>query len=134
MSVKIRLSRIGKKHVPFHRVIVVDSRKKRDAAYLDNLGTYDAQRSQVVTFNEELYKQWIDKGAQPTDSARKIYKQFKKNGLQALSKKKVEKAQAAPKIEAQATEVKVEATAKEETPKVEATETKEVTTEPESKE
>ena len=39
--VKIRLSRIGKKHVPFYRIVAVDSREKRDGACLENLGTFD---------------------------------------------------------------------------------------------
>ncbi len=133
MSVKIRLSRIGKKHIPFHRIIVVDSRKKRDAAYLANLGTYDAQKSQVVTFNEDLYNQWIAKGAQPTDSAHKIYKQFKKIGLEALAQKtKATKTQAAPKQEVvvEATEVTTEKPAE----AAQKTETKETAAESESKE
>lgn len=122
MSVKIRLSRIGKKHVPFHRIIVVDSRKKRDAAYLDNLGTYDAQKSQVVTFNEALYNEWIGKGAQPTDSARKIFKQFKKIGLDPLTqKKKVAKPQVAQKQKAtETTEAKAEDVSGEVSTKTEA--------------
>lgn len=80
MSVKIRLSRTGKKHIPFYRVVAVDSRKKRDGEILANIGTYDAIKSVVVRFNEELYSQWVAKGAQPTDSAKKIFKQFKKAG------------------------------------------------------
>ena len=42
MAVKIRFSRIGKKGIPFYRLIAVDSRKKRDGAFLEDLGTYDA--------------------------------------------------------------------------------------------
>ena len=81
MSVKIRLSRIGKKHVPFYRVIAVDSRKKRDGAFLANIGTYDGLKSIIIRFDEALYGEWIAKGAQVTDSAEKIYKQFKKIGI-----------------------------------------------------
>ena len=113
MSVKIRLSRIGKKHVPFYRVVAVDSRKKRDGAVLANIGTYDGLKSTVVRFDETLYGEWIAKGAQVTDSAEKIYKQFKKVGVgvsksvkaapvvkQAVAKKPVEE----PKAEVQVSE------------------------------
>ena len=80
MSVKISLSRTGKKHTPFYRVVAVDSRKKRDGEILANIGTYDALKSTVVRFSEELYTEWVSKGAQPTDSAKKIFKQYKKTG------------------------------------------------------
>lgn len=80
MAVKIRLSRIGKKHVPFYRVIAVDSRSKRDGQFLENIGTYDAVNGAIVVFNEQLYDKWISRGAIPTDSAKKIYKKYKKHG------------------------------------------------------
>lgn len=81
MAVKIRLSRIGKKHVPFYRIVAIDSRKQRDGQVLDNLGTYDGLKASLVVFNEEKYAQWISKGAQPTDSAKKVYKIYKKSGV-----------------------------------------------------
>jgi small subunit ribosomal protein S16 len=78
MAVKIRLSRAGKKHEPFHRVVVMDSRQKRDGEVIATIGTIDALKGVVVRFNLDLYNTWIEKGAQPTDSARKLYKQAKK--------------------------------------------------------
>jgi len=48
MAVKLRLSRIGKKHAPFFRIVAVDSRKKRDGSYLENLGTYDSIKGSFV--------------------------------------------------------------------------------------
>lgn len=78
MAVKIRLSRIGKKHVPFYRVVAVDSRAKRDGQFLENIGTYDALKGAVVVFDEQLYDKWISRGAIPTDSAKKIYRVHKK--------------------------------------------------------
>ncbi len=100
MAVRIRLSRIGKKHVPFFRVVAVDSRRKRDGAILANIGTYDGLNSKVILFHEDLYQEWIAKGALPTDSAKKIYRLFKK-GAQAPEKvKKVKEAAIAkPKVE-----------------------------------
>ncbi len=79
MAVKIRLSRIGKKHVPFFRIVAIDSRAKRDGQFLENLGTYDALKGTLVVFNEQLYDKWIARGAIPTDSAKKIYRTHKKN-------------------------------------------------------
>ena len=78
MSVKIRLSLIGKKHVPFFSIVAVDSRKKRDGRFLATMGTYNVLKREVIKFNEELYNKWIAKGALPTDSAKKIFNQYKK--------------------------------------------------------
>jgi small subunit ribosomal protein S16 len=48
MAVKLRLTRIGKKKAPFYRIVAIDSRKKRDGAFLENLGTYDALKGNLV--------------------------------------------------------------------------------------
>ena len=77
MAVKIRLSRIGKKHVPFFRIIAIDSRKKRDGAYLENLGTYDVLNNTFVQFHEERIIDWISKGAMVTDSVKKLQREYK---------------------------------------------------------
>jgi small subunit ribosomal protein S16 len=81
MPVRIRLSRVGKKHAPFYRVVSVDGRKKRDGAYLEDIGTYDAIKGVVVRFDEETYERRIKQGAVPSDSVKKIFSQFK--GLSA---------------------------------------------------
>lgn len=79
MSVRIRLSRIGKKHVPFYRIVSIDKRKKRDGAFLDDLGTFDVLKGVVVRFNELGYKRRIEQGAIPSDAVKKIYALFKAN-------------------------------------------------------
>ena len=79
MAVRIRLSRIGRKGVPFYRVVAVDGRKKRDGAFLDNIGTYDALGTKVVKFDLPLYEKWINQGAQPSDSVRKICKLYRRS-------------------------------------------------------
>jgi small subunit ribosomal protein S16 len=79
MAVKIRLSRAGKKSVPFHTIVVADSRKKRDGAIIENIGTYDGLNTKIVLFKEDRYLNWIAKGALPTDSAKRIYKLYKKS-------------------------------------------------------
>lgn len=79
MAVRIRLSRIGKKHVPFFRIVAVDGRKKRDGAFLENLGTYDALNSKLVQFHEDRLNAWVAQGAIPTDAVKKLQKLYKKS-------------------------------------------------------
>jgi small subunit ribosomal protein S16 len=78
MAVRLRLSRIGKKHAPIFRVVAVDSRKKRDSDYLENLGTYNPMTDEYVQFHVERIEAWFEKGALPTDSVKKLYRRFKK--------------------------------------------------------
>ena len=77
MSVKIRLQRIGKKKAPFGRIVATDSRKKRDGACLEDLGTYDMLNSKLVKFNEERVNYWISVGAQESETVKKIHRAFK---------------------------------------------------------
>lgn len=100
MAVKIRLSRIGKKHVPFFRIIAIDSRKKRDGAYLENLGTYDVHNNVFVQFHEERINDWIAKGAVVTDSVKKLQREYKQVSSVAL-KKAAAVTPKAKKVEAQ---------------------------------
>lgn len=79
MSVRIRLNRIGKKKVPFYRVVVMDSRKSRDGQALDIIGTYNGLTGKVVNFNIEKYNKWIACGAQVLDSVKKIKKIYSKS-------------------------------------------------------
>lgn len=76
--VKIRLSRVGKKHVPFYRIVAVDSREKRDGACLENLGTFDGLNTKIIQIHEERINAWLAKGAVMTDTVKKIYKMHKK--------------------------------------------------------
>lgn len=77
MPVAIRLSRIGTKSKPFYRMVVLDSRKKRDGACLENIGTYNGLTSEFVTFNPERFDAWVALGAKPSDTAKKLYRQYK---------------------------------------------------------
>jgi small subunit ribosomal protein S16 len=88
MAVKIRLSRIGTINRPFYRLIAVDARSKRDGAMLANVGTYDPVNGSVVQFHEDIYASWLAKGAIATDSAKKVYRLYKKSGLAAGSLQK----------------------------------------------
>ncbi len=80
--VRIRLSRIGKVNRPYWRIVVIDSRDKRDGAFIDNLGSYDPIRKQILNINLEGINGWVAKGAQCSDSVKRLIKQHKK-GVQA---------------------------------------------------
>ena len=85
MAVKIRLSRIGKKNAPFFRIVAIDSRKKRDGACLEDLGTYDALKAALVTYHEDRLNYWVSQGAQISDSVKKIQKLHKKSPIAAVT-------------------------------------------------
>jgi small subunit ribosomal protein S16 len=75
--VKIRLSRMGRRHKPFYRIVVVDSRNKRTGKYIESLGFYDPlNESNQYKLDEEKALEWLLKGAQPTDTARRILKKM----------------------------------------------------------
>jgi len=64
VSVKIRLTRIGKRDDPKYRVIAIDSHKRRDASALEQLGTYDPMENPAkVTLKKDRIDYWISKGA-----------------------------------------------------------------------
>ena len=68
MAVKIRLRRMGQKKAPFYRIVVADSRSKRDGKCIAEIGTYDPNiEPSAYKVNEEEAKKWLAAGAQPTD-------------------------------------------------------------------
>ncbi len=75
MAVKIRLKRVGKKKQPYYRVVVADSRSPRDGRFIEQIGTYDPH-TEPSTFkvDADKVKEWISKGAQPTDTVKKLLK------------------------------------------------------------
>ena len=73
--VKIRLRRMGAKKAPFYRVVVADSRFARDGRFIEEIGYYDPTKEpSVVKIDAEKANQWLDNGAQPTDTVREILK------------------------------------------------------------
>lgn len=73
MAVKIRLKRFGKKKNPVYRVVVQDSHVQRDGKVIDQLGQYGPKEDPVVFIvNSEKIKDWIGKGAQPTDTVARL--------------------------------------------------------------
>jgi len=70
--VRIRLMRMGAHKRPFYRIVVADSRTRRDGPYIDLLGTYDPLKDSEVKIDKEKTKLWIQRGAQPTDSVKRL--------------------------------------------------------------
>lgn len=81
MSVAVRLTRVGKKNSPLYRVVVKDSRAKRDGDFIENLGTYDPIRHLIFQFNDERVAYWASKGAIVSDAVKRIQKMYKKQGV-----------------------------------------------------
>jgi len=75
MAVRIRLTRLGRKKKPFYRIVVANSECKRDGKFLEVVGTYDPmQKPAAITIHQEKLKNWLDQGAQPTDTVKNILK------------------------------------------------------------
>ncbi|MCH1431097.1 MAG: 30S ribosomal protein S16 [Flavobacteriaceae bacterium] len=73
MPVKLRLQRHGKKGKPFYWLVAADSRAKRDGRYLEKLGTYNPNTNPAtVNIDIDRAVNWMEKGAQPTDTARNL--------------------------------------------------------------
>ena len=75
MAVKIRLARHGAKSAPFYRIVVADSRSPRDGRFIERIGTYNPRtQPSDIQVDADKARQWLDKGAQPTDQVRKLLK------------------------------------------------------------
>ena len=75
MAVKIRLTRVGSKKNPIYRVVVADSRSPRDGKFIEIVGRYNPQTDpSTIEMDEAKVKDWISKGAQPTESVRRLMK------------------------------------------------------------
>ena len=75
MAVKLRLTRIGSKKNPIYRVVAADSRSPRDGKFLEIVGRYNPQTDpSTIDLDEDKIKAWLDKGAQPTDTVRRLLK------------------------------------------------------------
>jgi small subunit ribosomal protein S16 len=71
--VKIRLTRLGAHKKPFYRIVVADSRARRDGPFIEILGTYDPRKNPSETkLDMEKIKLWLQRGAQPTDKVKKL--------------------------------------------------------------
>ncbi len=73
MSVKIRLARHGKKDFAYFHIVVADSRAPRDGRFIERIGTYNPNTNPAtIEVDSEKALEWMFKGAQPTDTCRRI--------------------------------------------------------------
>jgi len=99
MSVKIRLTRHGRKKYAYYHVVVADSRAPRDGRYIERIGSYNPNTN-PATIDLDIDKalEWLNNGAQPTDTARAIlsYKGvlIKKHLLEGMKKGAFDEAEA----------------------------------------
>jgi small subunit ribosomal protein S16 len=78
MAATIRLMKFGKRGYPTYRIVVLDKRKKRDGSYLDKLGTYNPHTEPATLIIDDTKLQdWMKKGAQISEGARKLLKNRK---------------------------------------------------------
>ena len=101
MPVKIRLARHGKKGYAFYHIVVADSRAPRDGKFIEKIGTYNPNTNPAtIDLNFDKALEWLQKGAQPTDTCRAIlsYKgvMYKKHSSEALPKELSTKPQPMP--------------------------------------
>ena len=72
--VKIRLRRMGAKKQPTYRFVVADERSPRDGRFIEILGHYNPRTEpKTVVVDEAKAKQWLEKGAQPSDTVRRLF-------------------------------------------------------------
>jgi small subunit ribosomal protein S16 len=140
VAVKIRLKRLGKLRTPHYRIVVADSRKKRDGRVIEEIGRYiPTENPSFIEVDSERALYWLGVGAQPTEQVEVILKltgdfqkskgdKDAKNTVQVKAAKPVfekdtkKKAVLVPKEELAAKKAKAEAPAEEAAPAAEATE------------
>ena len=75
MAVKIRLKRMGKIHAPFYRVVIMNSRTKRDGRAIEEIGKYHpTHEPSIIEINSERVQYWLGVGAQPTEQVEALLK------------------------------------------------------------
>ncbi len=75
MATRIRLARVGSKKNPIYRVVVADQRSPRDGRFIEIVGRYNPQTDpSTIDLDTDKIQAWIDKGAQPSDSVRRLLK------------------------------------------------------------
>jgi small subunit ribosomal protein S16 len=75
VAVKIRLKRMGKIHAPFYRVVIMNSRTKRDGRAIEEIGKYHpTHEPSIIEINSERVQYWLGVGAQPTEQVAALLK------------------------------------------------------------
>ncbi len=82
MATAIRMRRGGRRHAPYYRVIVVDSRKRSRGQVIDQIGVYQpcSRPEPVIEIDQDKALAWLAKGARPSDTVRNV---FTKKGIMA---------------------------------------------------
>ena len=124
---KIKLARFGKRNQPHYRIVINEARTKRDGKYVALLGHYaPTQTPKLLKIDMKAYREWMKKGAQPTETVASLAKRFesgnpfpektKKMSKKAKAKLAAEKVEAAKPKEEKVVEEKTETPVVEETP------------------
>jgi small subunit ribosomal protein S16 len=75
MAVRMRLTRVGSKKNPIYRVVVADSRSPRDGKFIEIVGRYNPQTEpSLIEFDENKVRDWLAKGATPSDTVQRLLK------------------------------------------------------------
>ena len=75
MSVRVRLTRVGSNKNPIWRVVVADQRSPRDGRFIETIGHYNPQTNpSTIVIDEERFRHWVSRGAQPTNTVRQLVK------------------------------------------------------------
>jgi small subunit ribosomal protein S16 len=75
LAVKLRLTRVGSKKNPVYRIVAADSRSPRDGKFLEIVGRYNPQTDpSTIELNEEKIRDWLSKGAQPSETVQRLLK------------------------------------------------------------
>jgi small subunit ribosomal protein S16 len=75
VAVRMRLTRVGSKKNPIYRVVVADGRSPRDGRFIEIVGRYNPQTDpSTIELDEDKIKDWLGKGAQPSDAVAKLIK------------------------------------------------------------
>jgi small subunit ribosomal protein S16 len=75
LAVKLRLTRVGSKKNPVYRIVAADSRSPRDGKFLEIVGRYNPQTDpSTIELDEERVRDWLSKGAQPSQTVRRLLK------------------------------------------------------------
>lgn len=100
MAVKIRMKMMGRKHRPFFRICVMDSRTPRDGRAIEELGTYDpmvAETDARVMFRMERVVHWLSVGARPSDKVGVLLRKYGPNGSHLAQQREAQRRLAAKK-------------------------------------
>ena len=105
--IKIRLRRVGAKKKPQYRLVVADARSPRDGAFIDIIGHYNPLTDpETVVIAEDKARYWLERGAQPTDTAARL---LAKVGIIEESKARKEKIEAGITVKPKASKKKAKA-------------------------